>query len=230
MRSPGCSHASGTDSRARSHRAAAVAWSLCLVAGCLTLAPLAAAEAEPEIGLRWALSAMETGSTAPSAIKADTQLAAGDRLKFLVEPLTPCSVYLVLQDSSEDVHVLYRKSAQAKEEGGRRTYIPPDGQWFEVDKQAGMETFFLLASAEPLADLEALLDAHEAAPDKKQSASKIVAEIRRLHKAHRDFARPIEKPTMIGGQTRGTNASSIDRLAVEVSAERFYEKTITIEH
>jgi hypothetical protein len=185
---------------------------------------------EPEIGLRWALSAMEPGATAPAAIQADTQLAAGDKLKFLVEPLTPCSVYLLLQDASEDVHVLYRESAKAAEEGGRRTYIPPDGQWFEVDEQSGLETFFLLASAKPLTDLEALLDAHAKAADPKASAKKIVAEIRRLHKAHRDFARPVEKPMMIGGQTRGTSNSSIDRLAVEVSAERFYEKTITIEH
>jgi hypothetical protein len=192
------------------------------------LAPARAAE--PEIGLRWALSAIEKGAESPSAIHADTQLAAGDRLKFLVEPLTPCSVYLVLQDASEDVHVLYKKSAQASETGGKRTYIPPDKQWFEVDEKSGMETFFLIASAEPLGDLEKLLDAHDKASDRKASADKIVAEIRRLHKAHRDFARPIEKPMMIGGQTRSASPSSIDRLAMEVSAERFYAKTITIEH
>jgi hypothetical protein len=37
---------------------------------------------------------------------------------------------------------------------------------------------------------------------------------------------------MIGGQTRGATdaASAIDQLAVEVEAERFYGKTITIDH
>jgi hypothetical protein len=37
---------------------------------------------------------------------------------------------------------------------------------------------------------------------------------------------------MIGGKTRGTTtaADAIDQLAVEVEAERFYGKTITIDH
>jgi hypothetical protein len=37
---------------------------------------------------------------------------------------------------------------------------------------------------------------------------------------------------MIGGRTRGdaSVADAIDRLAMEISAQRFYGKTITIDH
>ena len=43
----------------------------------------------------------------------------------------------------------------------------------------------------------------------------------------------VGQPVIIGGQTRGgpsEAAEGIDRIAVEISAERFYSKTITIDH
>ncbi len=202
---------------------------LLAVAAVLALAlPATTASADtPEVSLRWALGAREADVDAPSAIQKDTQLGAGSRLKFLVEPLSPCSVYLILLDSQENVHVLFRESARLADP----TYIPPGEQWFELDNEEGMETFFLLASAKPLAELEALLD-RQAAEDSAALQSEIVSEIRRLYKAHRNFSRPVEKPVMIGGRTRGDGDtfSSIDRLAVEISAEQFYGKTITIDH
>jgi hypothetical protein len=206
----------------------------------VTLAAWAAANAadapEPEISLRWALGAWGPEGEAPSAIKRDTQLAPGTRLKFLVEPLTPSTVYLILQDSEQAIHVLYRESSTPVSGGeGGPTYVPPGKQYFEVDEASGLDTFFLLASAQPLAALDKLLDRYAAAEEagRRTIGTEIVAEIRQQHKAHRDFARPVEKPVMIGGQTRSgttTPAAAIDRLAVEVNAERFYAKTITIDH
>jgi hypothetical protein len=77
----------------------------------------------------------------------------------------------------------------------------------------------------------ARLESSEAATSKAVS-DEIVAEVRRLHKEHRNFARPVERPVMIGGQTRGgaVAGSAIDQLAVEITAEQFYGKTITIDH
>ncbi len=193
----------------------------------LALPVIPASADAPEVSLRWALGARDGEDAAPSAINKDTQLDAGSRLKFLVEPLSACSVYLILLDSQENVHVLFRESARLADP----TYIPPGEQWFELDNEEGMETFFLLASAEPLAELEALLDRQDA-EETAGLQSQIVSEIRRLYKAHREFSRPVEKPVMIGGQTRGDGDtfSSIDRLAVEITAEQFYGKTITIDH
>jgi len=188
---------------------------------------------EDSVSLRWALGARDAAGAEPSAIKRDTRLEGGTGLKFLVEPLSAGSVYLILLDSTDDVHVLYRESATRNDNGGEPAYIPPGKEWFELDDSAGLETFFLLASTVPLEKLDNLLDELNAAGESSaELGTQIVAEIRRLHKAHRQFSRPIEKPVMIGGQTRGEMdaASAIDQLAVEITAERFYGKTITIDH
>jgi hypothetical protein len=215
----------------RALRCAAI---LCVVAAsCIAVA--AGEEAGRAVSLRWAVGALDSAGGKPEAIQRDTRLGAGTKLKLLVEPTSPGSVYLLLLDSGQELHVLYRKSSTVTKAGdGKPTYIPPGSQWFELETGAGMETFFLLASVDPLKELERLIDRHEAAAatDRKSAASAIVDEVRRLNKAHRDFARPVERPVMIGGQTRGSGdaASAIDQLAVEVEAERFYGKTITIDH
>jgi len=182
------------------------------------------------VELRWALGAWDANGDKPSAVTADRQLETGTKLKFLVEPLSPGSVYLILLDSAEEIHVLYRESTT---EVPGRTYVPPGQHRFELDNNAGRETFFLVASVEPLTELDQLLAAYAEAEgaEKGEVRDAVVAEIRRLHKAHRKFARPVEKPVMIGGQMRGgSTGSAIDELAVEISAEQFYGKTITIDH
>ena len=182
------------------------------------------------VELRWALGAWETNGEKPSAVTHDSQLDTGTKLKFLVEPLSPGSVYLILLDSDGEIHVLYRESTT---EVPGRAYVPPGTHRFELDEHAGRETFFLVASVEPLDELDQLLARYAKAEgtDKSEVGDAVVAEIRRLHKAHRKFARPVEKPVMIGGQMRsGSTGSAIDELAVEISAEQFYGKTITIDH
>ena len=202
----------------------------------LLAAPLAslAEEDEADVRLRWAFGVKDPGASKPTAIERDTAKPSGSRLKFLIEPLCDCSVYLVYQDSGEEIHLLYPESLGRAADGGP-TYVPPGEQWFELDQQTGFETFFLLASVEPLADLEKLLGRYASAPaaGKAEVGDAVIREIRRLNKAHRNFSRPVEKPVIIGGQTRGgpsEAAEGIDRIAVEISAERFYSKTITIDH
>ncbi len=194
----------------------------------------AATAAEPEISLRWALGAW-TGDGPPDPVQRDTALEPGTRLKFLVEPTSPSTVYLLLLDTEQEIHVLYRETSTLQTDAqGRPTYIPPGSQYFELDDAAGVDTFFLLASAEPLAELDDLLERYAGAVGADGRAGLrdgIIAEIRKQHRAHRDFSRPVEKPVLIGGQTRGeeTLADSIDRLAVEVTGAAFFSKTITIE-
>jgi hypothetical protein len=203
-----------------------------LVVSIAGVAPATVAGDEPTVELRWALGAAEAAGETPSALTRDTQLKTGARLKFLVEPRSPVSVYLILEDSKAELHVLYRHDSSSQ--AGKPAYFPPGPHWFELDDEPGTETFFLLASVKPLAKLETLLARYESAEAASRMGlrDEIVAEIRRLYLAHRDFARPAEKPVMIGGRTRGdeSETSAIDRLAVEISAERFYGKTITIEH
>ncbi len=197
--------------------------------------PVLAKEGEgPTVSLRWAVGALDAAGGKPAAIQHDTKLGAGTKLKLLIEPTSPGSVYLLLLDSSKDLSVLYRKSSTVTKAGdGKPTYIPPGTRWFELETGAGMETFFLLASVDPLKELDQMIDRFEVAgADKKAISASIIEEVRRVNKANRNFARPVERPVMIGGKTRGTTdtAGAIDQLAVDVEAERFYGKTITIDH
>lgn len=211
-----------------------------IVIGLLLIATLSggvALASEEAPSLRWALGAWGGDGETPEAVMKDTALEAGTRLKFLVEPTAPSTVYLILQDTERAIHVLYHASPVfEKNAEGVPTYIPPGSQYFELDDAAGVDTFFLLASAKPLTDLEDLLDRYESAGGdgpKAELGKQIIDEIRRQHKAHRNFSKPVEKPILIGGQTRGEADSltdAIDRLATEVSFESFYSKTITIDH
>jgi hypothetical protein len=143
----------------------------------------------------------------------------------------------LLQDNEQAIHVLYRDSSALMTDGqDAPTYIPPSTQYFELDDAAGVDTFFLLASKEPLTELESLLDRYESVEqqtEKTELGTEIIGEIRRQQRANRDFSRPVEKPVVIGGQTRGDAGSitdAIDRLATEVTSSGFYSKTITIGH
>jgi len=202
--------------------------------GCCVAGAAAVAGSAPNVQLRWALGARDAEGADVRAITEDTELPTGTQLKFFVEPLAPGAMYLILLDSSDDLHVLYRVWTPSGEDGGR-SYIPPGPQWFAVDEHSGMETFFLIASSERLTDLDRLLDEYEAADAARRETlgPEVVAEIRKQHKAHRDFSRPVSKPVMIGGRTRGTTVvdeTAIDYLATEVTAEQFYAKTISIGH
>jgi hypothetical protein len=193
-------------------------------------APLLAADSPVE--LRWALGALRTGDERPEAIVKDSELESGTRLKFLVEPLSAGSVYLLLLDAEGDLQVLYRQLASGAEDPA---YVPAGRQWFQLDEQPGRETFFILASREPLNELDALLAEHEAADAERRRdlSPAIVQEVRRLQKESRQFARAVEKPVMIGGRTRNSIAdpeTAIDQLAVEIRSDGLYGKTITIDH
>lgn len=207
---------------------------LILVALVVSCGPSIAAtqDSSSQVELRWALGALDTNGETLNAVRKDSRLAAGTRLKFLVEPMSTGPVYLILLDSQDDIHLMYKGSA---EDSLDRRYVPAGRQWLELDDNGGRETFFLLASVSPLDELDRLLADHASASDadaRKEIGSAVVAEIRRLHAQHREFTRAVERPVMIGGRTRGEPSSQeeIDRIAVEVNAERFFGKTITIDH
>lgn len=63
------------------------------------------------VSLRWAVGALDAAGSKPTAIRQDTKLETGTKLKLLVEPQSKGSVYLLLLDSKGELQVLYRKSS-----------------------------------------------------------------------------------------------------------------------
>ena len=192
---------------------------------------------------RWAFGAM-IGSKDDRrlvAITRDTRLKTGDQLKMLVELQKKCFVYLIYHTGQDELHMLFPYEIQQFTSDYkllRKYYIPQGDKWFELDEDVGQETFYLLASAQRLFRLEALLGEYKSAEavKKRALAKQILVEIRKEKKQHRKFATSAERPVTIGGSVRGvikdkkTRSPDIDPIAAEVNAPNFYSRTFTIEH
>jgi hypothetical protein len=188
------------------------------------------AQEEDNISFRWAFGALVGPANAPRLVPIvqDTTLKTGDQLKMLVELQKPCFVYVIYHNPSDTVHWLFPADSQPID-AKKRYEIPPGDAWFKLDGQVGRETFYLLAAAQPLTELESLLSTYAtaAAADKPPQAARILTEIREIKKRYRQFSTLAERPVPIAGNMRGPEIAD---LAIEITANNFYSKTFTIEH
>jgi hypothetical protein len=199
---------------------------------------------QPEANLQfqWAFGALKKANGSKfEAIARDTVLKTGDQIKFFLNVDKNCFVYLIYSSSQGELSVLfpYRFKLRSNEYTvAGHHYIPGGNQWFELDEHTGEEKFYLLASANRLMPLEALINDYESADAaKKPSLSRaVLAEIRKLRKEHLKFKTYAERPVNIIGNLRGTEKAEtaepqdIAKFAVEISADTFYSRTFTIDH
>jgi hypothetical protein len=211
-----------------------------------TTAVTAARENDPgeaNITFQWTFGAVKKAVAGPKfdLITGDTSLNSGDQIKFFVKLETQSFVYLIYHSSQGQLSVLfpYRfKPLGSESHAPGQYYIPQNDQWFELDDHTGQETFYLLASANRLHDLETLVNDYESADRNKQPVlcDEIIAEIRRLRKQNLQFKAYAEKPVTIIGNLRGsqeTKATGVHNLAdhaVEIKANNFFSRTFTIDH
>lgn len=191
----------------------------------------AASQTEDNVRFSWAFEALvqKDGAQKSAAIKHDTALKTGDKLRMLIELQKPCFVYVVYRSSQGEVSLLFPYDQQQfghDYETAKTYYIPHSGGWFELDEQLGSETFYLLASSQRLLELERLLNDHAAADGAKKPdlAAQIVTTIREIRRRHRQFTVVAERPATIAGNLR------LSSEAVSISTTDFYGKTFTIDH
>jgi hypothetical protein len=189
------------------------------------------------VSFRWAFGAQvkADNGTKLISITQDTALNTGDQLKMVLELQKPCFVYVVHQGPQGEIRWLFPATKQAFEKDygpGQRYDIPHGEAWFRLNDQVGHETFYLLASAQRLSDLEALLESYATTPTPEQAAlaDRIVTDIRELRKRYMQFTAIAERPVPIAGNMRAPNGELLGNLAVEIHAHDFYGKTYTIEH
>ena len=200
-------------------------------------------EEEENIRFLWAFGAINKGEGEAKLIPIarDTALKSGDQIKFFVKLEKECFIYLIYHSSQGEVSVLFPYRFEQLSRGYPKQaeyYIPQGVEWFELDDHVGQETFYLLASAERLHDLEALINMYETAdPAKKpELAGKALKEIRMLIRENRKFKSFAEKPVTIMGHLRGSEkvevagTPDVTSLAVEISGSNFYSRTFTIDH
>ena len=120
----------------------------------------------------------------------------------------------------------------------KKYYIPRGFTWLELDKDVGLESFYLLASSERLFELEDLFEKYLSADQsgKKDLAEELVAKIREIRKQRQKLTTEAERPIPIGGDLRGTikrkkkEIPNFDPFAKEIQTIHFYSKTFTIDH
>jgi len=200
-------------------------------------------EGEKKVCFRWAFGAIvgTDNDRRLVAVTRDTVLKTGDQLKMLVELKERCFVYLIYHTGEGEVVMLFPydfKQFDTNRQILKKYYIPQGNRWFELDEETGLETFYLLASANRLVALEGLYMEYIDADTKRKPgiAEEILKKIRQIKKKHRKFATSAERPIPIGGNLRGIKTgpgarpSDIDSIAAEVSSTHFYSRTFTIDH
>ena len=205
----------------------------------LTAAGLAAQGAKPSF--TWAfVKRTADGGAVPINFSERVNIKAGDLFKIHIQPAASSYVYLILQDASDDVQLLFPDSFElfGKTSYAQARYFIPEGDdWFTLDNAKGTERFYLVASSERLSPLESLvLTLQKTASNQKSTVAAInaarqavVDEIKRLIKAHSSLAAAAEKPVTIAGGTRGIN-ETVAKLATRIEAAGFYSKTFRLEH
>lgn len=197
---------------------------------------------QQNVVFQWAFGAITGPAKARKfvTVTRDTILNTGDELKLAVELQTKCYVYLVHRNPQGEIAMLFpydSKQYAVEYDTGRSYYVPKGQAWFELDNNVGKETFHFLASDVRLMKLETLISSYIAADetDKPEFAEAVVREIVAQRKAHRSYAAAAERPATIGGGVRGDDKNlkvkpDVAKSAIEVSAKKFYSKTITIDH
>ena len=185
---------------------------------------------ENNVSFVWAFEALvaEGNVTKQVQIKEDMKLKTGDQLKMFVELRKPCFVYVIHHGARGEIQRLFPYDIQqftTDYQTSKIYEIPPNDGWFRINEQAGLETFYLVASAQRLTDLEQLLATYAAAQPAEQlpAATNILAELRNLLKQHRASMKPGRPVPIAGNMRKGIEG-------IEITAPQFYIETFTIEH
>jgi len=195
------------------------------------------------VRFNWAFGAWVQSDSGRSLISVgkDMPLRTGDRLKFFLQPVSGCHIYLIYYGSQGEMHLLFPTQTSSGNQAVSPSipHLIPEGMdWFSIDNQPGLERFYLLASVEPLSDLENLLMQlkNSTPPDRDKLIQEIRTEIKRLKREHRKLAAAAERPMSIGGTVRSLEPDTanaypdVKKLANQISAEKFFSRTFTIEH
>jgi len=198
---------------------------------------------EKHVRFRWAFGALFMSEKKPRlvSLERNTVLKSGDQLKAFLELREKCYVYLVYHSAQGEIVLLFPSNTDELSGGFEEKnhyYIPEGEKWFELDNHPGKETFYLIASMERLMKLEALFRRYASlsAAEKGDCRDQILTEIQDLKRRHRQFRTAAERPVQIVGGIRGGDeipkAAGFDpaSMAVEISAQKFYSKTFTIDH
>jgi len=219
-----------------------------LMLGCILLLlaagsglSLFAADRSGSIRFSWAfLYQGKDGVTRPIDYdKRVVRLQSGDKLKIYLKPQDACHIYLYLYDAQNDLFLLFPEAFGQSTPNPRVTKnfeLPGVNSWYYLDEQTGMETFYLIISAQPLEDLEKRTKQYFSGLTNDRTNRQIMTykygvldEIKRLIKEGSYLSEAAEKPIAVAGDFRGIREER-DLNGVHIEAAQIYVKTIRLAH
>lgn len=196
-----------------------------------------------KIVFQWAFCTLRKadGAQKPKVAARKTVLKSGDKIKFFLKRKSPCHLYLIHQNSQHRLKLLYPlhfRQAVNQDTWSDKQYIPDGNRWYELDEHTGKEKFYLLASIQPLSDLENMFKRYTVADkaDRLELADQITGEIQNLRKRHLKFKTYSEKPVTNPGKSGSgdkampVHTKDIADYAVEISTTIFFSRTYTVDH
>ena len=196
---------------------------------------------EENVAFSWGFGALVGKDKKFVPVTRDTILKTGDEIKMVVELKKECYVYLVHHSPKGEVSLLFPEDVRqfsGDYKVGKNYYIPKGRSWFELDKNPGRETFYLLAASERLVELEALIGNYNTAKKEEKGpiADQVLTEIRSAKRKFKTFTTLAERPVTIGGNIRGVGKAEqakrpdVATISTDIKANNFYSKTFTIDH
>jgi hypothetical protein len=116
----------------------------------------------PPLALYWCGfgQRLDSGRWVQFALKDGSPVFDGDRLKLVFSPSADGFAYAVSRDLVGGISVLFPRAAfeaDSRVRAGELYEAPDEAGWFALDQQAGLDTIYLLASYDPLENLEELV-------------------------------------------------------------------------
>jgi hypothetical protein len=211
----------------------------CLLLAILRLAPVSYAGGNEALRFSWALI-YQSGEGSVRAIDYSSRivrLASGDRFRIRFQSHSRCFTYVFLHDAQERLYLLGQRSCEGPDswELSRGWTLPEGDSWYRLDDSSGVETLYLVVSAQPLHRLEALSikalrrPAGQSGQPLLRRKRTVLEELRRLLREASGLAEPLQKPVTVAGEFRGITEEG-EYQGVEVETEILYVRTIRLAH
>lgn len=195
------------------------------------------------LSFKWAFLYKQADNEDPQTIdyqSISTQLTSGDQIKIYFRPISNAYIYFFLQDAQEELYLLFPEVISDFNRFysyNKNYYVPGGDNWFFLDDVHGTEKFYLLVSNERLTGLENLMEnyleyyysnpvSEDALMETRQM---VIEEIKRIRLEQAMGENLREDIVLVACDFRGIG-DLYEFNAVEVEADRFYAKTIRIEH
>ena len=117
---------------------------------------------------------LDNGQWVEFAVQDGGRMVSGDQFRLVFSPSGDGFAYVLSKDLRGEISVLFPTRALAAESrvrAGELYQAPVGGGWVTVDRQAGVDTLYVVASYDPIENLESLVEEHleESSPQARQA-------------------------------------------------------------